>query len=82
MDPVKKQDETDISFEEAMKRLEETVGKLEKGDIPLEKAIELYSEGMKLAGICTARINEIEAKMTILSEKSPGSFSEKDIEEE
>ncbi len=82
MDPLDKSTESEMSFEEAMKRLENTVARLEKGEVPLEEAMELYTAGMKLAGICSARISEIEARMTILTENSQGGFTEKDFEEE
>ncbi len=70
----------ELTFEEAMKMLEETVAKLEKGDVPLEKAVELYTEGMKLAAICSGRISDIESRISVLSESSPGRFTETDLE--
>lgn len=82
MDLLNENIEPELSFEEAMKRLEDTVTRLEKGEVSLEEAIELYTAGMKFAGICSARISEIEARMTILTENSQGGFAEKDFEEE
>ncbi len=41
--------ETDLSFEDAMLKLEEIVEKLEEGDVPLEKAINHFQEGMQLS---------------------------------
>ena len=43
----------ELTFEEAMKKLEEIVAKLEEGDVPLEKAIAFYQEGMALSKICS-----------------------------
>lgn len=51
------------SFEEAMKELEEIVGKLEEGDVPLEKAINYYQEGMELSKICNAKLAQVEKQM-------------------
>ena len=42
----------EISFEEAMARLETIVEQLEDGDVPLEKAIDLFQQGMKLSQMC------------------------------
>lgn len=41
-----------------MKRLGAVVSELEKGDIPLEKAVELYGEGMKLSALCRKQLEE------------------------
>ena len=43
-----------LSFEEAMKRLEEIVSHLEKGDIPLEESIRLFEEGSGLLALCSS----------------------------
>ncbi|AUJ26310.1 MULTISPECIES: exodeoxyribonuclease VII small subunit [Virgibacillus] len=56
--------EEELSFEEAMQQLEEVVEKLETGDVPLEKAISYYQDGMKLSKLCTDKLNQVEEKMT------------------
>lgn len=61
--------ETDMQFEEAMKRLEEVVHRLEEGEIPLEEAIQLYQEGVTLSRICGQKLDAIEAKITQLVEE-------------
>jgi exodeoxyribonuclease VII small subunit len=55
-----------LSFEEAMDQLEQLVGKLENGDVPLEKAIDLFQEGMKLSHLCSQKLEQIERKIEIL----------------
>ncbi len=60
---AKKQDKT---FEELYRRLEETVGKLEKGGLPLEQSIALYEEGMELAKSCQAVLDDAEQRITKL----------------
>ncbi|GAA4709793.1 exodeoxyribonuclease VII small subunit [Brevibacillus fulvus] len=65
----KNETETELTFEEAMKRLEEVVNRLESGDIPLEEAIMLYQEGMKLSRICGLKLEAIEAQITQLLEE-------------
>ncbi|KGX88835.1 exodeoxyribonuclease VII small subunit [Pontibacillus litoralis] len=52
-----------ISFEDAMKQLEQIVEKLEEGDVPLEKAITFYQEGMKLSKLCNDKLVKVEKQM-------------------
>ncbi|SFJ22433.1 Exodeoxyribonuclease VII small subunit [Halobacillus dabanensis] len=54
---------TEISFEEAMKQLEDIVEKLETGEVPLEKAIQYYQEGMKLSKLCSEKLGNVENQM-------------------
>lgn len=51
-------------LEETMKKLNSIVNELEKGDVPLEKAVELYSEGVKLSDACRKQIDEAKIKIT------------------
>ena len=55
-----------LSFEEAMKRLEEIVSHLEKGDIPLEESIRLFEEGSGLLALCSSQLEEAEQKVSLL----------------
>lgn len=57
-----------LSFEEAMERLEDIVSRLESGDVPLETAIELFQEGMKLSQQCGAKLEQVERKIEVLIE--------------
>lgn len=52
-----------MSFEEAMKELEATVGKLEHGDATLEESIALYERGAKLRAHCDKRLREAEERV-------------------
>lgn len=54
----------ELSFEEALSKLEEIVHKLEEEDVPLEKAIDLYQEGMKLSKRCDETLKNAHEKMT------------------
>jgi exodeoxyribonuclease VII small subunit len=53
----------ETSFEQAMEQLEVIVEKLEEGDVPLEKAISLYQEGMKLSTICNDKLKTVEKQL-------------------
>ena len=57
-------------FEESLQRLEKVVAELEKGDVPLDKAVELFDEGMKLSGSCRKELEEAEGKVEILLKKN------------
>ena len=71
----------DISFEEAMDKLEAIVSKLEEGDVPLEKAINYYQDGMNLSKICGDNRNHVQEKMTqIMNEQ--GELEPFDLQEE
>lgn len=52
------------TFEENMEQLGKIVSELEKGNIPLEKAVELYGEGVKLSAVCRKQLDEAHIKIT------------------
>ncbi|MNI47579.1 Exodeoxyribonuclease 7 small subunit [compost metagenome] len=64
--------EAEISFELAMEQLETIVSQLESGDVPLEKAIELYQEGMRLSHLCGQKLEHVEKKIEMLVEGEAG----------
>jgi exodeoxyribonuclease VII small subunit len=59
----------EMPFEEAMKQLEEVVQQLEAGEVPLEKAIALFQEGMELSRICSQKLTDVEQKIEMLLEQ-------------
>ena len=52
-----------LSFEAALKRLEEIVRKLESGEAPLDESIELYEEGERLKQQCETRLKAAQARI-------------------
>ena len=64
------------SFEQAMKQLEQIVQDLESGDMPLEKAIKKFEEGIQLSKFCTEKLDESEKKITVLMQDATGNVSE------
>lgn len=71
----------DLTFEQAMEKLEGIVSKLEEGDVPLEKAIEYYQEGMNLSKLCSEKLNHVQDKMVqIMNEQ--GELEPFDIQED
>ena len=55
-----------------MKQLERIVQELEDGDLPLEKAIKKFEEGIKLTKFCSAKLDETEKKVSILLKNAEG----------
>jgi exodeoxyribonuclease VII small subunit len=51
------------NFEEALKRLEEIVQKLEGGELSLEESLKLFEEGIEISRTCTKKLSEAEKKV-------------------
>jgi exodeoxyribonuclease VII small subunit len=64
--------ETKQTFEAGMERLEQIVKQLEKGDLPLERSLELFEEGMKISESCRRQLEEAESKVELLVKKGDG----------
>ena len=60
-----------MTFEAAMKRLDEIVALLEQGEAPLEKSLKLFEEGTKLAQFCDETLKNAQLRIEELSEE-PG----------
>ncbi len=54
----------DLSFEEALNKLENAVSKLENGEIKLDEAFKMFEDGIKFAKICEDKLKEVEEKVT------------------
>lgn len=67
---------SEITFEQALKRLEEITVKLENGALPLDESMKLYEEGVKLSDLCAKQLNEAELKIKTLSEVENGDDGE------
>lgn len=66
------EEQASLSFEQAMESLESIVTKLESGDVPLETAIELFQEGMRLSSLCGQKLEQVERRIEILVEGEGG----------
>lgn len=64
------------TFEKAMKQLEQIVQELESGDLPLEKAIQKFEEGIRLTRFCTEKLDETEKRVTLLMGGTDGQVVE------
>jgi exodeoxyribonuclease VII small subunit len=56
-------------FEAAIAELEGIVKKLEQGDLPLEKSLELYERGVQLSRFCHSRLEEAERRIEFVNER-------------
>lgn len=55
-----------MSFEEAMAALEQVVGALERGEVPLEQSIALYERGALLKKHCADKLKDAEEKVELI----------------
>jgi exodeoxyribonuclease VII small subunit len=66
------EDVTALSFEDALKRLEAIVQRLESGEASLDESITLYTEGDKLRAQCEARLKDAQARIETIALSSDG----------
>ena len=62
----------DLTFEQAMQRLEEIVSLLEDGKAPLNESMALFEEGTKLAAACSKQLDQAEQKILKLTKGPDG----------
>lgn len=65
-------EQKEMTFEQAMERLENIAQQLESGDVPLEEAIELFQEGISLSRLCGQKLEQVERKIEMLVEGEEG----------
>lgn len=56
----------EMTYEQALARLDEIVAALEKNDLPLDDALSLFEEGTKLAAFCTEKLENAKQKITVI----------------
>ena len=64
------------NFEKALQQLEEIVQELEAGDLPLEKALKRFEDGIRLSKLCAQKLDETEKRVTLLMRDSAGNLTE------
>ena len=62
----------EIKFEKAIQRLEKIVDDLEKGEMDIDKSLEIFEEGIKMSRVCSKKLNEAEAKIEKLTKEQKG----------
>jgi len=74
--------ESGLTFEAAMQRLERIVAEMESAELPLEEVLQRYEEGCRLVRFCTQKLDEAEKKIHLLARKADGSVELKPFEAE
>jgi len=69
------------TFENAMKRLEGIVQKLEAGDLDLDESVKKFQEGIKLSTFCAKKLDETEKKVSLLLKDGDGVVQERPFQE-
>jgi exodeoxyribonuclease VII small subunit len=69
---MKKREAQAKSFEVALSALEKIVRELERGDLPLERSLELFEEGVRLSRDCQERLNSAERRIELLLHDNDG----------
>ena len=59
-----------LSFEVGLQQLETIVKEMESGELPLERALELFERGMKLSDACRKQLEEAETRVEILMKRA------------
>ena len=65
-----------LSFEKGLDEMEGVVKELESGEIPLERALELFEKGMRLSETCRKQLEEAEGRVEILVRKGDSMIAE------
>ncbi len=65
----------DLTFDAALERLEELAAHLEEGEVPLEKALEVYESAVHLFAFCRQRLDGMEQRIEQLSETLDGTLT-------
>jgi len=60
------------SVEQAMERLDQLVGEMENGTLPLEQLITRYEEGVKLVRLCQEKLDAAEQKIQLITRNAAG----------
>jgi exodeoxyribonuclease VII small subunit len=60
------------SFEASLEALEQIVRQLESGDLPLEKSLELFEQGIRLSRECQDRLSQAERRIEVLMRDNQG----------
>ena len=69
----------EMSFEEAVKRLEEIAAKLEAEKVDLDSSLKLYEEGIYLVRYCNTMLDGAERKIKMLSVNADGELAQRDF---
>ena len=63
-------EEAPVSFETGLQQLEGIVKEMDSGDLPLDRALELFEKGMKLSEACRKQLEEAETRVETLIKRA------------
>lgn len=63
---------TDLKFEDCLARLEQIVGALEAGNLPLEESLKIFEEGIAMSRHCARYLEEAQRRIEILAKDESG----------
>jgi len=69
------------TFEGAMAKLEQIVEELESGELPLEKTIKKFEEGIRLSSYCSTILDETENRISLLLKDADGRLTEQPFDQ-
>lgn len=69
---MKTNEQTNRTFESSLEALEQIVRELEQGDLPLERSLELFEQGIRLSRECQDRLNQAERRIEVLLRDNQG----------
>lgn len=73
---------SELTFEEAMSKLETIVGRLEQGNVPLEESLASFEDGVGLLRALHGRLGEVEKRVEVLVRDAGGVLRQEDLEVE
>ena len=73
--PSKGKKKADVSFEDAVEKLESIVEEMESDELPLDKLLVRYEEGAKLVKVCEEQLQSAESRITQLEETLEGELA-------
>ena len=77
--PSKGKKQADVSFEDAVKKLESIVEEMESDELPLDKLLVRYEEGAKLVKTCEEKLQSAETRITQLEETLEGELAARPV---
>lgn len=78
---ARKKDENPPNFEDAMKRLDVIVAKLEEDKLPLDEMLSVYEEGVALARYCGEKLEAAEQKVRLIARQADGNVALEDFDD-
>lgn len=80
MTDKKKEGLKNVTYEDALAKLEESVRHLEKGDLTLEDSLRAFEDGIKWSRVCESKLTEAKGKVEMLVKQANGELAVKSFE--